>query len=574
MTDTPSKVNEDEKESKQPLPSDAIFVIATNDHQQPLDKATKSVQEGAIESTVQDVIQHGHSLENGDSQIVDKPKDFFGSRHVFAFMGFLGLASVYMMRINLSVAIVDMVRTPSGDNATSFFGRSGGTSASNSTEQCEYEEDSGSSESNGEFDWDGETQGLILGAFFWGYMVTQIPGGILAEKYGGKYVLGLGILLTDFFSVLTPLAARQGGANAVIVMRVLTGLAEGVSFPAANSMVSKWVPTFERTTIGAFVLAGTQFGTVIIMPLSGWLCSLEFDNGWPLAFYVPGIIGVIWFTLWVFLVFDSPSVHPRIAEDEKRYILASTGIKKPIPMSETPWKTILTSIHLWAILVAHLGHSWGLSMLLTELPTYMKTVLHFDLKANGALSALPYLAMWLFSIAFSVTADAIRKNKILNTTYTRKVFTTIGLLLPACGLIGVSYTGCDRVATITLLTVSCGFNGAIYSGFLANHIDIASNFAGTMMGVTNCVASICGFLAPYIVNLIVTESGSLDQWQTVFFLSAGIYAATNLFYVVFSTGVEQPWNKINRDPILEQRRNESISSMTSSSSSDQSSKSK
>lgn len=50
-------------------------------------------------------------------------------------------------------------------------------------------------------------------------------------------------------------------------------------------------------------------------------------------------------------------------------------------MSETPWKTILTSIHLWAILVAHLGHSWGLSMLLTELPTYMKTVLHFDLKA-------------------------------------------------------------------------------------------------------------------------------------------------------------------------------------------------
>jgi hypothetical protein len=121
------------------------------------------------------------------------------------------------------------------------------------------------------------------------------------------------------------------------------------------------------------------------------------------------------------------------------------------------------------------------------------------------------------------------------------------------------------------------------------------------MGVTNCVASICGFLAPYIVNLIVTESviastfitnmlfrnlfwilnnfwwllqGSLDQWQTVFFLSAGIYAATNLFYVVFSTGVEQPWNKINRDPILEQRRNESISSMTSSSSSDQSSKSK
>ena len=62
----------------------------------------------------------------------------FGSRHVFAVMGFLGLASVYMMRIKLSVAIVDIVKTgPSVDNATSFFGRSGGTSASNNSAQCE-----------------------------------------------------------------------------------------------------------------------------------------------------------------------------------------------------------------------------------------------------------------------------------------------------------------------------------------------------------------------------------------------------------------------------------------------------
>ena len=60
-------------------------------------------------------------------------------------------------------------------------------------------------------------------------------------------------------------------------------------------MLSKWVPTMERTTLGAFVLAGTQFGTVISLPLSGWLCSLELDHGWPLTFYVPGFIGVFWF---------------------------------------------------------------------------------------------------------------------------------------------------------------------------------------------------------------------------------------------------------------------------------------
>lgn len=57
-------------------------------------------------------------------------------------------------------------------------------------------------------------------------MITQIPGGILAEKYGGKWVFGIGILLTDFFCLLTPLAARHGGSGAVIAVRVLTGLSE------------------------------------------------------------------------------------------------------------------------------------------------------------------------------------------------------------------------------------------------------------------------------------------------------------------------------------------------------------
>jgi len=69
-------------------------------------------------------------------------------------------------------------------------------------------------------------------------------------------------------------------------------------------MISKWVPKSERTTLGAFVLAGTQFGTVISLPLSGWLCSIDFDNGWPLTFYVPSALAFMWFVAWFFLVYD------------------------------------------------------------------------------------------------------------------------------------------------------------------------------------------------------------------------------------------------------------------------------
>ena len=80
-------------------------------------------------------------------------------------------------------------------------------------------------------------------------------------------------------------------------------------------------------------MAGVQLGQVISNPLSGWLCSLEYDNGWPLAFYVPGTLGIIWFTAWYFFVFDNPSSHPRIRDDEKNYILATTGKITRVPVN-------------------------------------------------------------------------------------------------------------------------------------------------------------------------------------------------------------------------------------------------
>ena len=78
----------------------------------------------------------------------------------------------------------------------------------------------------GEFNWDSETKGLILGSFYWGYILTQIPGGILAERFGGKWICAIGLLLTNFFCLITPVSARQGGPGFLVAIRVLTGLSE------------------------------------------------------------------------------------------------------------------------------------------------------------------------------------------------------------------------------------------------------------------------------------------------------------------------------------------------------------
>ena len=77
----------------------------------------------------------------------------------------------------------------------------------------------------GDFDWTATEQGTILGAFFYGYIVTQIPGGLLAERYAGKWLFGVGTVLTAILTLLTPVCAH-GGKAALIVNRVIMGLAE------------------------------------------------------------------------------------------------------------------------------------------------------------------------------------------------------------------------------------------------------------------------------------------------------------------------------------------------------------
>jgi len=77
-----------------------------------------------------------------------------------------------------------------------------------------------------EFDWDEKTQGLVLSSFFWGYVITQMPGGMLADTYGGKATLGLGMLLSSIGTIITPVVARSYGPEALIILRLIIGLAQ------------------------------------------------------------------------------------------------------------------------------------------------------------------------------------------------------------------------------------------------------------------------------------------------------------------------------------------------------------
>ncbi|OAD55056.1 Sialin, partial [Eufriesea mexicana] len=453
--------------------------------------------------------------------VLSDTKSCIKARHTLGFLGFLGFALVYAMRVNLSIAIVSMVNQTaiphSDDNDT--------------TDICHNENPINGtfipvmilnkfSKSAGEFNWDEKTQGVILGAFFIGYVSTNVPGGRMAEKFGGKLIYGLGVFLTAVLTVISPFAAYIGLVPFVAV-RVAEGFTEGVTFPAMHNMLAHWVPPLERNKFAAMVYAGSNVGTVISLPISAWLCSLEFWGGWPLAFYLFGGLGIVWYAFWLIYVFDTPAQHKKIDPLERAYIEATVEKKAEVNDPGVPWLSIFTSLPMWAITITQCGQSWAFYTLLTELPTYMDKILHFDVQKNAYLAALPYLSSWLVGLAISSFADALLAYQLLSPLTSFKLWNTVASLGPSLSFIGAIWAECDAVTVMMMLTVLGSLQGAVYSANQMNHIALAPQYAGTLYGLTNAAANICGFLAPYIIGSLIQGHETLARWHTVFWLAAG-----------------------------------------------------
>nr|XP_012151210.1 PREDICTED: putative inorganic phosphate cotransporter isoform X4 [Megachile rotundata] len=300
-------------------------------------------------------------------------------------------------------------------------------------------------------------------------------------------------------------------------------------------------------TIRPRIGRGAQFGTVISMPLSGILSEYGFDGGWPSIFYVFGAVGTVWCIAFLIFIYEDPETHPRIAEDEKKYILSALWGNAGVSSPPVPWVSIVTSLPFWAILIAHMGQNYGYETLMTELPTFMKQILHFDIKSNGTVSALPYLAMWIFSMVISHVADWMISSGKFNHTITRKIINSIGQFGPAIALVAASFTGCNSWLTVAILTVGVGLNGGIYSGFKVNHLDISPRFAGVLMSFTNCLANLAGLLAPIVAGYIISGTPSQAKWRLVFVISAGVYVVCTIFYVIFGSGQRQSWDNPEKD---------------------------
>ncbi|XP_073961359.1 sialin [Choristoneura fumiferana] len=457
------------------------------------------------------------------------PRNFTGCLtcvQVLNIMVLLGFMLNYALRVNLTIAIVQMIGSPtSPTNVTNV------TDTLNVTQHPDHIEQT-------RFPWDTQQKNLLLGCFFWGYVLTELPGGRLAEIIGARRVFGYSTLLASILTLLSP-GAAVAGFGWIVALRVLLGFLLGATWPAILPMASKWIPPMDRSKFMSNMMA-SSLGAAITMPICGFLIA---HLGWESSFYFTGIIGVMWSVAWFAVVYDSPAEHPRISDTERNHLMKALpqedGKKGHIPV---PWRKMLLSPPVWAIVITHGCSVFGYFTVVNQLPSYIESILHYNIKHNGLLSSLPYLGKYLCALASSVLADHLRRSGKLSTTTARKLFTGFAVGLPGILMIAQAFFGHDRVWSVAIFTIALTINGAVTAGYLGNGLDIAPNFSGTIFGMANTLSSIGGWLSAFMVGELTKTHNTYEQWQIVFFILAGVYIVGALCFTCFGSGELQQWN--------------------------------
>ena len=365
-----------------------------------------------------------------------------------------------------------------------------------------------------------------------------MPGGLAADRFGGRWLAGGCVLLSSAVTLLTPAAARAH-IGVLIALRVLSGLGEGAMMPAVHALIARWSTPRYRSLVVNAILVGMEAGAVIGALLTGVLCDRA---GWPSAFYVLGAAGCVWSAGWFFLCHDSPPSHPRISAAELQYWERTIGSDDLAGRPPTPWRRIVTSVPVWALAVAYFAADWGYYTFVVCLPLYMRDVLGFGMTRNGLFSALTYLAPILVAPVCGLLADWMRCCPgRLSTTAVRKGFCVVGFTAVAGLLTVVGRVGCDRTSAvaIVLAIVACAF--VAFASVLVNQLDLAPLHAGKIMGLTKGVASVGTVLSPLAVGALTYDRSTRDEWQQVFFLAAAIYAVGAVVFLIFGSGKRQSW---------------------------------
>ncbi len=376
-----------------------------------------------------------------------------------------------------------------------------------------------------EFHFDAAAQGIVLSAFFWGYLWPQLLGGWMADRFGGHRVLAFGVAVWSLATLLTPPAAAFSLA-ALLAARVALGLGEGVNFPAIHSLTARWTLPTERARVIALNFSGMYVGTVLALTAAP---TIILHLGWPAVFYISGGAGAIWVGAWLARAAASPEGSRRVTPAELTLIVDNRAADARA--SWVPWARMIREPAVWAIVIAHFCSNFGFNILLLWLPTYLKHTFGLTLERVGFYSLIPWIATFVAINLSGWTSDWMLARGF-SCTFVRKLMQGLAFSIGALPLIVIP-TVHSPGAAVALVTLSASANGLSQSAYGVNHLDIGPSYAGILMGLSNTIATIPGIAGVAAAGLIVQLTRS---FAGVFYMIAAVYALGLVGYLTWGSG--------------------------------------
>ncbi|TKR58710.1 hypothetical protein L596_030120 [Steinernema carpocapsae] len=398
--------------------------------------------------------------------------------------------------------------------------------------------------------WTSSMQSLLFSATFYGSLITIIPSGYLADRFGPKLILILAVLVYSIPTLFTPFLATTD-FYAFFFARVIMGLGEGFINPSIASMAARWFPVSERAAVANLYTSGNQLAGTIGGFASASLCSLNFLGGWPLIFYIFGSLGCLWCVVFMIVASSSPDKNKWISSHEKEHILtALSQNSRKISLSSVPWSSLFTSKALIVIYVAQFVFNCNVTIMQSFLPAYFRDILLLDLKSNGFFTAFPFITQLIAKNVYGHLSDHLTKNGILTPTTSAKVFQGIYSFGTAASFVGLAlFVNCQTASLALILLGSYGvFFASGMTGFYISQISVAPKYTGIIISTSlffGMIANVLSALAFGVLN----PYGSEVEWQHVFLILVALNMFSGVLFMLFGSADQQEWAVVKRKKI-------------------------
>ena len=355
--------------------------------------------------------------------------------------------------------------------------------------------------------------GYVFSAFAWSYVLAQIPGGWLLDRYSVKWVYAAAVALWSAFTLVQGAVGFFTGLTAVVLLfalRLAVGLTEAPVFPANARIVAAWFPTRERGMASAFFNSAQYFATVLFTPLMAWIVH---TFGWHNVFTSMGLLGIAFAVLWLRVV-DSPKHHPAMNQAERDYIEAGGALLDMDGQSRgrqgdagRTLRQLLANRMLLGIYIGQYCITVLTYFFLTWFPVYLVKERGLSILQAGFAAVLPALCGFVGGILGGVISDLLLRRGF-SLTAARKIPIVGGMLL-SMSIIGCNYVQADAVV-VGLMALAFFGKGIGALGWAVVADTSPRESGGLSGGLFNTFGNTAGITTPIAIGYIVQSTGSFN----------------------------------------------------------------